>query len=296
MASEEELEAAFRGELGAYAVGNVQAEVAAALVDAYARGRTAYPELNVEATTFARHVARAVARMPDCTNVQALVPEDLYLACACVTRVSGAADVFVARLRPLITRVIRTICPKATAEEITQSLLADLLVGAAASAPVLGEYAGRAPLARWLEVVAHRAALQWLRSERAKADLLIRAAAEPSAGGHRPAELVLSQERHADDFTKALEEALRRAPQGDRAILRLHLLDNVSVERIGKMLGVSQASASRRLAKARERILFDLKAVLGRRLGISSSEVASLANLLASRLDLSLSQVLKTSS
>ena len=45
-------------------------------------------------------------------------------------------------------------------------------------------------------------------------------------------------------------------------------------------------------AKARERLLTDIKTALKERLRISSAEIASLANLLQSRLDLSISRLL----
>jgi hypothetical protein len=67
----------------------------------------------------------------------------------------------------------------------------------------------------------------------------------------------------------------------------------VSVEKIGKMFAVSQPTASRWLAAAREALLADIKTTLGARLGASSEELASLAGMVASRLDLSLSMILK---
>lgn len=104
----------------------------------------------------------------------------------------------------------------------------------------------------------------------------------------------LFRDRYLDDFEQSLKEALGRAPEQDRAVLRLHMVNNVSVEKIGKMLGVAQSTASRWLAKARENVLADLKSTLQQRLGIASAEIQSLADLLASRLDLSMSQLLKT--
>ena len=77
-------------------------------------------------------------------------------------------------------------------------------------------------------------------------------------------------------------------------LLRLYLVNGLSVESIGKMYGVSQPTASRWLARARATLLEDVKGALGVRLGVSSQELASLAGLVASGLDLSLSELLKT--
>jgi RNA polymerase sigma-70 factor len=76
--------------------------------------------------------------------------------------------------------------------------------------------------------------------------------------------------------------------------LRLHLVNGVSAEKIGKMFSVSQPTISRWLAAAREKLLEDIKRDLGARLGTSSTELASLAGMVASRLDLSLSALLKS--
>ena len=77
-------------------------------------------------------------------------------------------------------------------------------------------------------------------------------------------------------------------------MLRLHAVNGLSVDKIAKMFGVSQPTMSRRLAAARQTLLDDIKTALGRRLGASSEELASLAGMVASRLDLSLSTLLRT--
>jgi RNA polymerase sigma-70 factor (ECF subfamily) len=291
--SDDRVEAAFLAEISPedrHRFGDhLKAEISAAC----ARGREACAEIPLDDETFARHLARAATRMSDGAALSALVAEDLYLACACVVGAPGAANVLMARHRPVIRRAIERTTPKSNADEIEQGLLADLLVGSPARPPEIGDYAGRAPLARWVEVIAQRATLRWLRTERAQATVAVRAGCEPLLGGDTPIDAVFFRERYLDDFEHALKEALRRAPERDRAVLRLHIVNNLGVEKIGKMLGVAQSTASRWLAKAREDVLTDLKFILKQRLGIASAEIESLADLLASRLDLSISQVLK---
>ena len=268
-------------------------QLPADILAACARGREAFAEIPLDDETFARHLARAVIRMSDGIALSALIAEDLYLACACLVGAHGAANALITLHGAVIRRAIARTAPKPNAEEIEQGLLADLLVGSTGRPPEIGTYAGRAPLARWLEVVAQRSALLWLRSERARATVAVRAGLEPLLGA-TPIDAALFRERYRDDFEQSLKEALKRAPDQDRSVLRLHMVNNVSVERIGKMLGVAQSTASRWLTKARKNVLADLKSILGQRLGIAPAEVESLADLFASRLDLSISQLLKT--
>ena len=157
----------------------------------------------------------------------------------------------------------------------------------------IGSYAGKAPLDRWLGVAAQRAALMWLRENRTEARARDGAAAEPAASGNTHPEMAFLKDRYRGEFEQALKESLGRLPERERTLLRLHLVNGVSVEKIGQMFAVSQPTASRWLAAARETLLDDIKATLGNRLGASSQELASLAGMVASRLDLSLSMLLR---
>jgi RNA polymerase sigma-70 factor (ECF subfamily) len=286
------VEAAFRAEVPSIENSRLGPDLRAQIETALDRGRAAFPELSLDEQTFARHLARAVARISDMATLAGLVVEDLYLACACLTGSAGAVNTLVTLHGDAIRRTVERTVGKSDSDEIAQGVISDLIVGSLTSGPEIGSYAGRAPLARWLDVVARRAAIRWLRAQRKTADVAEHAAAEPSLGGVTPPELALFRQRYGRQFQRALGDVLSKAPDSDRAILRLYLVNNVSVEKIGKMLGVSQSTASRWLAKAREDVLSNLNAVLKQRLRISSGEIESLARLLASRLDMSIAEVL----
>ena len=265
------------------------------VVDAtFVRGQQAFPEIPLGNEMFARHLGRVFARNPDVTPLSSLFAGDLYLACACLAGAAGAAEALTTGYGTAIRRGIGRVVRGPDAAEIEQEMLTDLLVGSPVSPPELAGYAGRAPLTRWLEVVAHHTALRWLRAERAQGKVAERAAEEPRLAGETPFESDLLRARYRDDFEQALREALERAPERDRALLRLHIVNNVSLQKIGRMLGVDQSTASRWLASAREALLADLKSILRERLRISSVEIESLARLVADRLDLSISQLLKS--
>jgi len=162
----------------------------------------------------------------------------------------------------VIRRTVERTARKSDGDEIVQGIISDLIVGSLTSEPEIGNYAGRAPLGRWLHVVARRAALRWVRAESKTAGIAQLASAEPTLGGSTPPEIALFRQRFGPTFQRALKDVLSEAPEADRAILRLYLVNNVSVEKIGKILGVSQPTASRWLAKAREDVLSNLKRIL----------------------------------
>jgi RNA polymerase sigma-70 factor (ECF subfamily) len=256
---------------------------------AHARGRAAFPALNLDQGTFAAHLARVA----DGEAVATLAVEDLYLASACLAGVPGAAAAFAASHGTTIRGAIARIVRGADAADVERKFVDAMLFATDGSPGKLGAYGGRAPLGRWLSVSAQRAALGWVRSRRAESEARRAAAAESEvAGGPVGIETGYLKERYRAAFEEALKEALARRPERERMLLRLHLVNGVRVDQIGKMFQVSQPTASRWLAAARAAVLDDVKSTLGSRLGVGADELASLAGLVASRLDLSLSQVL----
>ena len=260
---------------------------------AVTRGRAAFPDLSLDEEAFARRLTEHVGE-DGSAALTALAVEDLYLACACVAGTPGAAAVFTARHGDTVRSAIARVVRNADAAEIEQRFFDDVLVGTITSPPKLASYAGRAPLERWLSVAAQRAALTWLRENRAETRARDAAAAEPVVSGNTHPEMAFLKGRYRGDFEQALKQALERAPERERVLLRLHLVNGLTGEAIGKMYGVSQPTASRWLAAARETLLQDIKATLTERLGSSSDEIASLAGLVASGLDLSLSALLRS--
>jgi RNA polymerase sigma-70 factor (ECF subfamily) len=257
---------------------------------AWERGRAGNPGLELDEATFLAHLAKLAGG--DAQAIDGLAFEDVFLACACLAGTPGAAEELYRRHGDHVRSALAGYVSATDGAELQQQLMKSLVVGSPESPPKLASYGGRAPLERWLRVIAQRAALMWIRSGRAEARAHRGAAAEPRSAIHP--EVAYMKDRYRAAFEEALEQALGRVSERDRALLRLHVVSGLSVERVGKMFGVSQGTASRWLAQAREALLADVKATLQVRFGAESQELASLAGLVASRLDLSLSQLLKT--
>jgi RNA polymerase sigma-70 factor (ECF subfamily) len=289
---EDRLAAAFLTEIPSSDRSRFGKELGAEIEMAFDRGCAAFPDLRLDREVFAQHLARALVRKSDEASLSTLVAEDLYLACACHRKAPGAASALVSRYVAVIDGTVGRVVSAGLADEIAQGVLEDILVGSPTSPPEIGDYAGRAPLARWLEVIAQRAALRWLRTERRHAHVVGQAALEPSPASNTPAEVALFRAKYGRAFEEVLSEVLRAAPERDRTILRLHIVEGLSTERIGKMFGVNQSTAARRLMKARHNVLAQVKGTLKGRLNITSHEIESLGTLLEGRLDLSISEAL----
>ncbi len=293
------LVAAFRAEIalrGGPAELCANPTLGAELATACARGRAAFVRVALDDRTFVRYLARVLEKDRKAGAVlSALALEDLYLACACVEGCEEAMAAFAARYRGTIRESIGRIIAGAESEDVGEQLMQVLLVGSALGPPKIGSYSGRAALERWLSVAARRAALMWLRENQAEGRARRASAAEPVSTDETSVETEYIKERYRGEFEQALTEALERLPERQRILLRLYMVNGVTVEKIGTMFNVGKATVSRWLAAARSTLLADIKEALRTRLGTSSDELASLARMVASRLEVTLPSVLKVS-
>jgi RNA polymerase sigma-70 factor len=161
-----------------------------------------------------------------------------------------------------------------------------------ASSRLLG-YVGRGRLPGLVKVVAMRAALDRLRSDRRHAartdrmdavDRLIETDLGP--------ELRAIEDQHQGEVKAAFEAAVHALGTVDRGILRLHLLEGAVIDDIAALHGVHRSTAARWLDRIRATISNRVREELGARLRLDPSALASLFRAVDSRIDLSLSRVL----
>jgi RNA polymerase sigma-70 factor (ECF subfamily) len=90
----------------------------------------------------------------------------------------------------------------------------------------------------------------------------------------------------------AFEAALAGLEDRERLVLRLYLVSGMTMERIGKTLGITHQAVSQQLVKARKRVLAAVRRELDQCLKVSKSDLRSVVRLVASELNLSISRVL----
>jgi RNA polymerase sigma-70 factor (ECF subfamily) len=260
------------------------------LATLYARGRAAHPRLRVGEEAFGRRVARALDahRAPPLDRLPA---EDLYLACACVEGVRGAASVFEAAygdaIRKAVSRVATSPADRDEAAQIARQRL--LVRGKNDGGPGLANYHGQSSLADFVRVVALRTTISLGRAESAERRLRDKTAAEVVGAS---AEQLLMKEEIRRELAVAVASALGALAPRDRLVLRLFLVSGMSHRAIARTLDVSHQAVSKQLAKVREAVLEDVRSVLAARLDISRDDVASFMRFAASQLDVSISRVL----
>jgi RNA polymerase sigma-70 factor, ECF subfamily len=258
------------------------------VVAAWEAGRARWPEVGLSRETFetfAQPLPEAsIARFAD----------DLFLACACSGGDDAAVRVFEELLLPAAQTAIRAIeATPSFVDEATQRLRTHLLVGERDGRPRISAYAARGPLRAWVGVSAARVALMMRRSsKRAKEipeDDWTLAIGATSTGNP---ELDLLKRQHAVAFAAALADAAKTLEPRLRSVLRMHLVEDLTIDEIGATYAVHRATAARWIQRARDALHSSTRRLLAERLALSSTEFDRIAQLVQSQLDVSLSQLL----
>lgn len=258
-----------------------------------ARGRAAFPALDVDEAGFARYLDGILeARAQRSGEMEDRAVEDLYLAYACISGVEGAVAAFEATCASAIRAALSgATASVAERDEIEQQLRTELLVGSPRSAAKIRSYRGEATLARFAAVAARRMAISMSRTKQVEA----RARQAMSVGSvltwSDPA-IAMAKERYRDQFRCALEDAIGLLAPRERLLLRLHLVEGATTRKIAQMYHVSQPTASRWVESARQHVGAETERLLRKRLHLTPAEIRSLARLIQSQLELSLSGLL----
>jgi RNA polymerase sigma-70 factor, ECF subfamily len=250
-------------------------------MDAYERGRAAWPNVALEREPFEAHLKTVTG--DELGEVHA---EDLYLACACALGVPEALTAFE---REIMSKAPSFIAPTTTDHDIVaeavQRLREKLLV-AKDGPPRIATYSGRGPLAGFVRVAAIRMVRDVLPAARARAPL---AAVLPVDDP----ELDFIKAKYREQFSEAIATAIAALPSRDRNLLALTLIDGLSTDAVGKIYGKDGATVRRWIAKARETVLEATRTNLQAALSASTDEVDSLIALLKSRWDVSVARHLR---
>ncbi len=253
-----------------------------------ARARQAYPGLAVEGTDLAAFVAPHVAAD---TALSALHAGDLALAFACLLGDPEALALFEQDVVARAAAVVRgSLPPGLTVDEVLQRLRVRLLVRQGERPPALATYSGTGTLLNWSRVAAARVVQEFARSGQREvptddADL----ADTPALT--RDLDAGLLKQQFAAPFKEAFHAAIAELSARDQNLLRLHYLEGMRAEELGRIYDTHRTTVWRWLTSCREELMARTRRHLATR--VPEAELSSLMNVVHSQLDLSLSRVLK---
>jgi RNA polymerase sigma-70 factor, ECF subfamily len=259
--------------------------------DHYQRAREARPGIDVPQAEFERYLAE---RLPTPDPSTAHV-EDLYVACGCALGNGPALAALDRELTSVVPGAVSGMKLDASAvQEVVQLIRQKLLLGGEDGRPRILDYAGRAPLKSWLRAMAVRVALNFKRDEKVHAhedeDLL-----DNLPDADEDAELRHMRGKYKKELKDAFRAALDALSPEERNQLRLHFVEGVPLDKIGRLYEVNKSTVSRWLARSRETLLKEMRQVLAERLNLAHPDVDSLIRLAVRHFELSLLTVFKHS-
>jgi len=254
-----------------------------------------WPGLEPEPAVFARLLARMVDE-PAPSMLSELPGPEQYLVAACLCHQDqalrafeqeyfGAIDVGLARMK----------LDDDTRQEIVQKVREKLYVARDDGVVPLEEYAGKGSMRSFLRVMATRVALNLLRSRKVR-DRLPERQQEmlPDVAVAQTPELSLLKATHQAAFQKALgDSALELTPE-ERNLMRLHLVDALTIDELAALHRIHRATAARRIARIRTKLAERTREILNTRLDLSTGEFTSIVRLVQSQLDMSMRQILRS--
>jgi RNA polymerase sigma-70 factor (ECF subfamily) len=246
--------------------------------------RAAWPAVTVADERFAAQLGACAASEE---GLAALHANDLYLACACLESQPEALAAFDAAFMAQLDTHLRRYDPSpGFADEVRQILRERFFVWVDGKPPRIAGYGGRGALGAWVRVAAVRVALRLARSGAQRPTMESAISPDP--------ELEYVRARYRGAFARALADALGVLPTEERNLLRLHFVDGLTIDGLAPMFRVHRATAARRLADARDRLLSATRSRLETTLGVSGRELESLIGLLRSRIEIDLSSLFRS--
>jgi RNA polymerase sigma-70 factor (ECF subfamily) len=268
----------------------VSADAGPALSALHAAGQAAWPALRLAPAAFARHLgslAKPASLLPDMEFAA-----DVFLAACAALSVPGAAQAVERAFSKDIARAVaRAGGSPAFTDDACQAVWEKLFVGTSGSPPKIAEYAGRAPLKSFLRTVAVRAALN-LRRRKDEASHETPDEDDAALGVAADPELGYLMTRYKAEIEEAVKAALVTLSPRERAILRLHLEQKMSVDALAAHYGVGRSTAGRWLKSTRDALADRTREKITARLGVAQADLASIVRLLQSKLEVSVIRIL----
>ncbi|MBC7912218.1 MAG: sigma-70 family RNA polymerase sigma factor [Pyrinomonadaceae bacterium] len=222
--------------------------------------------------------------------LDSLHADDLCLIVACERGDQTAWHDLVERFGATVRSAARNASSNEdAAEDLAQSIWAELhgLRVRADGRPAgkLAYYSGRGSLGGWLRAVVgqlavdqHRKSARLVQTEEdAEFDRLARASNRPeesfsAAQSPSDPESALSEQRAAGDVEAALAAAVASLAPEDRLLVKLYYFDGLRLREAGAVLGVHEATASRRLTRVQGEIRKQVEAALMKEHGWTRDE------------------------
>ncbi len=263
-------------------------ELEQALEKLHAQGVAAWPALDFEPTRFAAHVAKVAPSEATIETLMGLSGEGLMLCATCLEGNAAALSIFESVYLAPLARVLQKLeGGRELAQDTLQKLRSQFLAPENDQPSAFLSYSGRGALAVWLKVIAVRAAQKLRRGTgNVEATSSEGLAAMPSP--EADPELRFMKLQHRQHFKACFQGALAALGAREQSVLRMSLVEGLSIDDIGRVYDVHRATAARWLTAARETLVSGCRARLAEQLRVKEDELDELMGAVRSNLSISL--------
>jgi RNA polymerase sigma-70 factor (ECF subfamily) len=241
--------------------------------------------------------------------IDELQADDLCLILACERGDESAWSDLVERFTSTVRSAARSASSNEDgAQDLAQSIWAELyglrVRDDGKRASKLAYYSGRGSLAGWLRAVVAQLAIDHHRKQSrtvqteddAEFDRLAQRSDDGQEGFLASATLnpedAISDKLAGAEMKRALERSMKELSDEDRLLVKLYYFDGLRLREAGSVLGVHEATASRRLSRIHGELRDRVESILISELGWSKSETASAFGQVALNLETDLEPLL----
>lgn len=252
-----------------------------------AEGRAAWPEIALD--------AEALAAACSARDLAAIVDgKELYLAAACARGDAAALAVFDRLYAPSVRQALRRLAlgPDDHAD-VMQLVRVRLVVAEPGRTPRILEYAGSGRLGALVFVAATRSGLNLLRARQRIDDTDLESLDPADPDGLDLADQV-GKPAYRAELRTAFEQAVAALERRERTLLRLSVIEGLSIDELGTMYRVHRATVARWLVAARERLTKLARDRFLALTGLAKEDLASVGELVESQISVSMERLLRS--
>ena len=256
----------------------------------FEHGRSAWPAIDLDIDTFRRYFARhASERIPGDDRAA-----DMYLACACGYGVDGAVGALEHAFSRDIASAVASINPSPSfVEEALQVTRLRLFTRSGPAPGAIADYAGRASLRSWLRTVFVRSAISMRRRKAEQRHEPVTDQSDQRLARSGP-EFEYLLRRYKEVFEDAIRSAIETLSPKERMLLRLSVVEGMSVDQLGAAYRVGRSTAARWIAAARATLFERARREVHEQVLVTSSELDSLATALRSQFEVNVGDLLRS--
>src|SRR5215469_16743904 len=263
----------------------------------YSEGQTRFGDLGLELRAYAERVYSIVHKhlggSPRSDTVVEFVKglhgPDLYLATSCARNCPGSADArFPAdasenssvawktlekTYKGFICDLVRFFYSTTfAAQDLADSILADLFLPDRSGSSRIASYDGRSSLSTWLRVVVCNRAINARRCSATVKSTDIQAEI-PDEPALENIELTVRAQRYGAVLGDSLKSACSRLTPRERLILLWRYEDGLQLGQIARLLGIHQSNVTRQLERMQGKLRDEVVSILSRKHGLSRSAI-----------------------